>query len=89
MIMLRIEKLTGQLSEHFYLNDLEMDNPLVLAAALDPSFQKLSFLFSEDQRRCMYVRSLLSLRKPVIAAVKHLDVSSINNKLSVLDCLLD
>lgn len=38
------KKLTNQLNERFHLDNLQMDSPVVLAAALDSRFRKLSFL---------------------------------------------
>ena len=43
------KKLTSELNEHFHLDNLKMDSPLVLAAALDPCFRKLSFFSSAEQ----------------------------------------
>ena len=43
------KKLTDQLNQHFKLNNLEMSSALVLAAALDPRFRKLSFLSKSEQ----------------------------------------
>ena len=42
-------KLTDQLNQRFKLNNLEMSSALVLAAALDPRFRKLSFLSKSEQ----------------------------------------
>ena len=43
------KKLTSQLNERFHLDNLQMDSPAVLAAALDPRFRKLSFLTDAEQ----------------------------------------
>lgn len=50
MILVGIKKkLSDQLNEHFCLDELEMDSPPVLAAALDPCFRKLSFLSNVER----------------------------------------
>ena len=48
MILVGIKKLTNQLNERFHLDELEMDSPPVLAAALDPRFRKLSLLSNSE-----------------------------------------
>ena len=50
MILVGIKKnLTNQLNDRFYPDKLRMDSPLVLEAALDPRFQKLSFLSNAER----------------------------------------
>ena len=62
MIQVGIKKLTNQLNERFHLDELEMDSPPVLAAALDPRFRKLSLLsnseHSEVDRMALFTCSL-------------------------------
>ena len=48
-------KLVEQLDKRFKLKNLQMDSPMVLAAALDPRFRKLSFLCDEEQRKVQRV----------------------------------
>ena len=43
------KKLTSELNRRFQLDSLKMDSPLVLAAALDPHFRKLTFFSDEEQ----------------------------------------
>ena len=47
--MAGIKKWTSELNQCFQLDSLKMDSPLVLAAALDPRFRKLTFLSDEEQ----------------------------------------
>ena len=50
MILVGIQKtLTKQLNECFHLDNLRTDSPLLLAAALDPWFQKLSFVSNAER----------------------------------------
>ena len=42
-------KFTDQFNSRFQLNALEIDSPVVLSAALDPRFRKLSFLSEPEQ----------------------------------------
>ena len=49
MILMGIKKLSDQLNECFRLDELEMDSPSVLAAALNPRFRKLSFLSNVER----------------------------------------
>ena len=44
------KKLTSQLNERFHLDNLQMDSPPVIAAAIDPRFRKLSFLTDAEQK---------------------------------------
>jgi len=65
MILVGIKKLTNQLNERFHLDELEMDSPPVLAAALDPSCH-----FSPMQNAVRYMRFLLRRSAVVIAVVQ-------------------
>lgn len=51
MILLVIKIFTSRLNEHFSLTDFNKNNPLVLAATLDPCFQKLSVLSNAEQTK--------------------------------------
>jgi len=48
-------KFTEQLNSRFHLNALEVDSPVVLSAALDPRFRKLSFLSESQQAKLLDV----------------------------------
>ena len=89
MILVGIKKkLTNQLNECFHLDELEMDSPPVLAAALDPRFRKLSFLSNAERSE---VHEIL-VEKASSGDCSCSDTSDMppikKKKLSVLDCLL-
>jgi len=89
MILVGIKKkLTNQLNEGFHLDELEMDSPPVLAAALDPRFRKLSFLSNAEHSE---VHEIL-VEKASSGDCSCSDTSDMppikKKKLSVLDRLL-
>jgi len=96
------KKLSDQLNERFRLDELEMDNPSVLAAALDPRFQKLSFLSNVEHSEvheilvekasighcsCSDMSDTPPIKKQQLSVLDHL-LSVLDRLLSVLDRLL-
>ena len=81
-------KLTDQLNQRFKLNNLEMSSALVLAAALDPRFRKLSFLSKSEQDKLQ--RILLQKASNVDCTVTTDDRGEppVKKRPSVLDRLL-
>ena len=82
-------KLVEQLDERFKLKNLQMDSPMVLAAALDPRFRKLSFLSNEERRKVQRVLiEKVSVSEVNAAEVCQVTEPPAKRKKSVLDRLL-